>query len=363
VATEFEDFRALKDLDPVDYLVNVLKEQHAYMNFRPLLAASAQTLNAGGSTIESMWKMRTDLDHILKGYSSKMGHRDWVLHAMDRYEKYMEKHGKEGLAGLTTGIKALDELTGGWKADDLILLVGRLSEGKSLIATYFAYKVWLSLQATEVTAPVIYISTEMPSLEIEYRLDTMRAHFSNRGLNDGKLPDHMLYREYAEELSKKRSTIKILTQDDNKGNPFTPADVRAIIELEKPAFIVIDQLYDLSDGTGERDIRKKVVNVSTAIREVNLATMTPIMLLAQAGREAAKESRKSDKASPEIDQIQESDNPAQKATRVITLRKLDTTIKLSLKKNRGGERNKDVYLRSDIDRGFWEEIDEAELVF
>jgi replicative DNA helicase len=39
-----------------------------------------------------------------------------------------------------------------------------------------------------------------------------------------------------------------------------------------------------------------------------------MMMLAQSGREAAKEARKSSSASPELDQIQESDNPAQKAT-------------------------------------------------
>lgn len=363
VATEFEDFRALRDLDPVDYLVNVLREQHAYMGFRPILAASAQALNGGGSSIEAMWKMRADLDSALKQYATKMTARDWAKNAMDRYDKYMETHGREGLAGLTTGIKALDALTGGWKNDDFILLAGRMNEGKSLIGTYFAFKAWVSLQLAEVTAPILYISTEMPSLEIEFRLDTLKAHFSNRGLNDGKLPDASLYKEYAEEMVQKSTTIKIYTHDDNRGNPFTPADIRALIEMEKPAFIIIDQLYDLSDGTGERDIRKRIVNVSSALREVNRATQTPMMVLLQAGRDAAREARKNDKASPELDHIQESDNPAQKATRAITIRKIDNTFKLSLKKNRSGEKNKDVYMRADIDHGLWEEIDEAELFF
>lgn len=363
VATEFEDFRALRDLDPVDYLVNALRDRHAYMVFRPILTASAQSLNNGDSSIETMWKMRADLDGALKQYAAKMTARDWTKNALDRYETYMNTHGREGLAGLTTGIKALDELTGGWKNDDFILLAGRMNEGKSLIGAYFAFQAWVSLQVAQVTAPVLYISTEMPSLEIEFRLDTLKAHFSNRALNDGNLKDAGLYKNYAEEMVQKKSTIKIYTHDDNRGNPFTPSDIRALIEIEKPAFIIIDQLYDLSDGTGERDIRKRIVNVSTALREMNRATQTPLMVLLQAGRVATREARKNDKASPELEHIQESDNPAQKATRAITIRKIDHTFKLSLKKNRSGENNKDVYMRADIDRGLWEEIDETELFF
>lgn len=363
VAVEFEDFRILKELDPIDYNVNILREQKAYMEYRPILVANSKELK-DGNTIEAMYKMKNNIDVLLKKYTGKIGHYDWVKHAIERYYKYMEKHGQEGLSGLTTGIKKLDELTGGWKADDLILLAGRTNEGKSWVGGFFAYVVWRSLQQVkDNTDPVIYITTEMPELEIAYRLDTLKAHFSNRKLNDGKLPDHELYREYLEGLSKSDNSFLIMSQDSNGGNPFKPSDIRAIIESERPAFIVIDQLYDLSDGTGERDIRKKIVNVSNGIRETNLYTQTPIMLLAQAGRESAREAKKDPNAAPELYQIQESDNPAQKATRVITMRKIDDVFKLSLKKNRGGVKDKDVFMRADLDSGIWEESSEDELVF
>jgi replicative DNA helicase len=362
VATQFEDFRILTDLDNIDYVVNVLREQRAYIDYRPLLSANAQMVQAG-KTIEAMWKMRNEVDNLLTKYTKKMTRYDWVKNALDRYQKYMEKHGTEGLVGLTTGIKGLDKVTGGWKRDDLILLAGRTNEGKSFVGSYFAYMVWRSLMISKINDPVIFISTEMPELEVSYRLDTLRQHFSNRALNEGRLKDPELYREYLEELQKKDTSFLILTQEANRGAAFTPSDIRAIIESERPAFMVIDQLYDLSDGTGERDIRKRIVNVANGIRDVNLYTQTPILLIAQAGRESAKEARKDPKASPELHQIQESDAPAQKATRVLTLRKLDDTFKISLKKNRGGERDKDFYMRADLDTGVWEETLEEELVF
>lgn len=362
VENEFEDFRKLKDLDTVEYVVSTLREQRAYMDYRPMLVSNSQLVNSG-QTVEAMWQMRNDLDNLLKKFTNKMTRYDWVLHAAERYEKYMEKHGQEGLLGLTTGLDKLDELTGGWKEDDLILLAGRTNEGKSQVGAFFAYKAWLSLLKANINDPVIYFSTEMPELEVAYRLDTLRAHFGNRALNEGRLKNPDDYKDYTNELMKKQTNFLIMTQDANGGRPFTPQDIKAIIESERPAFVVIDQLYDLSDGTDERDIRRKIVNVSNQIREVNLSTLTPTLLIAQAGRESAKDAKKDAKAAPEIHQIQESDNPAQKATKVITLRKLDDTFKLSLKKNRGGPKDKDVFVRADIDTGIWEETLEEELVF
>lgn len=362
VNTEFEEFRLLKELDPPEYLVNVLREQRAYMDYRPVLVENGKMLNDGKS-LEAMWKMRHDLDSLLKKFTGKISHHDWVKNAMDRYDKYMEKHGVEGLTGISSGIRGLDELTGGWKNDDFILLAGRLNEGKSFVGSYFAYMAWQSLRKAGINAPVVYITTEMPEFEIGFRLDTLRAHFGNRALNEGKLPDADLYKEYAEGLMKIDHSFLIMSQNANGGRAYTPADIRAIVESERPGFIVIDQLYDISDGTGERDIRRRIVNVTNDLREINLYTQTPTMFLSQAGRESAKEAKKDVNATPDLHQVQESDNPAQKATKAITLRMIHNVFKMSLKKNRGGKKDEDIYMRVDLDQGIWEESTKEEMVF
>lgn len=353
-STQFGDFKVYEELDSPGYLVDALKEAKAYKEFRPVLTSGAEMVNAG-KTIDAMWKMRNDIDGLIKNYASGMSHYDWVQDAKSRYDKYMERHGITGLQGFTTGIPSLDELTGGWKDDDFILLAGRTNEGKSYLATYFAWAVWRSLLATESTAPVVYFSTEMPELEVAYRLDTLNAHFSNRGLNNGGLTDPEMYSDYLNELAKKKNGFIIISQDANMGKQFTPQDVLTVIEREKPAFVVCDQIYDFSDGSGERDIRRKIVNVTRELRDINLFTMTPLLVLAQAGRVAAQEGRKNKDATPELDQIQESDNPAQKATRVLTIRLLEKTMKVSLKKNRGGPRDKDIFMVPDWDTGIWHE--------
>lgn len=363
VKEKFEDFEVIEELDAVQFLVDELRKNKISIEFKPILMKTAEMM-ANGEVIEAVNKMRLDVEKITRTYTGKIERYDWVKDANSRYEEYLKTHKKEGLGGISTGINKLDDLTGGWKADDLVLVAGRLGEGKSLVSAYFAYHAWWFFMKSNMNVPVIYISTEMPELEVAYRLDTMRAHFSNRELNQGKLQDVEAYKEYLEELEKKTNSLLILTEDSNKGKAFTPNDIRSIIESERPGLIVVDQLYDLSDGIGEQDIRKRIVNVSNQIRDVNMYTQTPIIWVAQAGRESAREAKRDTKASPELYHVQESDTPAQKSTKVITLRLINNeVIKLSLKKNRGGKKDEDIYLRADIDRGYYGEIEEEALAF
>lgn len=363
VKEKFEEFDTGGELEAIPYLVDTVKKNKVYIEYRPILTKSAELL-AEGQVYEAISNMRTDIEDLNRVYTSKVTRYDWVKDAPSRFDSYMELHNREGLAGISTGINALDELTGGWMEDDLTLIAGRLGDGKSLISLFFSYQAWLSNTIKGINKPIVFFSTEMTERSIAYRLDTMRAHFSNRALNRGNLVNVEDYKEYLMELEKKSNSFIILTEESNGGKAFTPYDIRRVIESERPGLVTIDQLYDLSDGTGETDIRRRIVRVSGDIREVNLSTKTPMIWVAQAGREAAKDARKDKNASPEIDQIQESDAPAQRSTKVITLRLINGEVfKLSLKKNREDEKNKDIFLRASIDTGYYEEVDETTMVF
>lgn len=363
VKSKFEELEVMDELEALPYLVDEIKKNKVLVEYRPILTKSAELL-ANGRVFEAVTKMRTDIENLNRVYTSKISRYDWVKDAPSRFETYMEEHNKEGLVGISTGIEQLDELTGGWVNDDLALIAGRLGEGKSLLSLFFAYNAWVSFAVKNIKQPIVFISTEMPETQLAYRLDTMRSHFSNRALAQGKLDNPEDYKDYLLELEKKDNSFIILTEESNGSKPFTPYDIRRVIESERPGLVAVDQLYDLSDGTGETDIRRRIVNVSNDIRDVNLITKTPMLWVAQAGRESARDAKKDKNASPEIHQIQESDTPAQKSTKVITLRLIGNEVfKLSLKKNRGGIRDKDIFLRADIDRGFYDEVDESTMVF
>lgn len=362
LSVEFEDFRVLEELDPIEYYVNALFEYNALVKFRPVIERSAE-LMVEGKTLQAINLIDAWIEDFKQKQHSELRYTDWVSEAEKRYEEYMKTHLREGMSGLSTGIPELDRVTGGWQEDDLILLFGRLGEGKSLLGLLFAYYVWRQAVINKLDRPVVFISTEMPVLEIAYRLDTMNQHFSNRSLVDGTLPDPDLYREYLEVLAKKKPGFYIFSQDDNDGKPFTPTTIHKIVKDFNPLFMVIDQLYDIQDDRYEGDIRKRIVSVTRKIRDINLMTRTPTILIAQAGRVAAHEAKRDKEYNPDIDTVQESDFPAQKATKVLSLRQLDNMFRLTVKKNRGREKGANIYLHADIDTGIYESVSAEEVNF
>ena len=165
-----------------------------------------------------------------------------------------------------------------------------------------------------------------------------------------------------ERLNQFEQDYFIVTQNDF-GRNLTPIDIEALIEEKKPALVIIDQLYDIYDGTGERDIRKRIINATNALRTLNLKSGIPFIVMAQAGRESARAAKKDQKATPELEQIQESDNPAQKATKVLALHLYNDILTISLKKHRDGEKGGNLYYKLNIDQGIWTETDEDTLNF
>jgi replicative DNA helicase len=105
-----------------------------------------------------------------------------------------------------------------------------------------------------------------------------------------------------------------------------------------------------------------------SLKKLTLQHHCPIILLTQANREAAKEQRKVLNAEPEIDQVAESDAPAQYADKFASIRKTGDVFKIVVKKYRSGKdtiENEEpkIFLYWDLDIGMYREIKEDETIF
>lgn len=316
----------------------------------------------GGNSVESYIKYREECNAKLDSLNMSFNFYSWINTPEARLAKYMERHGKEGLVGYSTGLSKMDDLTGGIQLDDFILISGRTGQGKSLLGDYIGLSVWKHCISADIRNPILCINTEMTATSVAYRLDTLKAHFPNSALRLGKLPEVDEYENYLNVLSENK-TDYIIATSEALGRNFTPMDVQLLIDRYKPVLVIVDQLYDFYDGTGERDIRKRIISVTNSLRNINLKSKTPFIVMAQAGREAAREAKKDIKATPEIHQIQESDNPAQKSTKVFTLKMSGDIMTIALKKNRDGKKDEEIHFKLNIDSGIWEETEDVVLHF
>jgi replicative DNA helicase len=106
---------------------------------------------------------------------------DDILHVeTERLERLAQGDGK--LTGTPSGFRDLDELTGGFQPENLIVLAARPAMGKSSLVTNIAEHV-----AVKEDQPVAFFSLEMSETELAHRFIASQARISGDLLRKGKV--------------------------------------------------------------------------------------------------------------------------------------------------------------------------------
>lgn len=233
--------------------------------------------------------------------------------------------------------------------------------------TYFedAFKVWIAeffgTMAWEAGYKILHYSGEMSVEMVGFRFDTLHKHFSNMGLlngsgvlgkkagTDGGQLLRKDYEDYITQLSTKSGYV-IVTPDDFGGRKPTVGELETLAKKIDADMIIIDQLSLMTDQRRADTPRIAYNNISEDAFMMSKRLGKPVLMLAQANREAVKNKKKGQ--APELHDLAESDGVGQNATRVIALSVIDGILKLSMKKNRYGINNKDVMVMWDINNGY-----------
>lgn len=240
-----------------------------------------------------------------------------------------------------------------------MVITGRTNVGKTWIGEYFATVAW------NMGYKILFYSGEMSREMVGFRFDTLNKHFSNMGLLNGAgtLGKKARYRwreisgggyeNYINQLSQKSGFI-VVTPDDFEGRKPNADELKSLALKHEADMIVVDQLSLMSDKRRADTPRIAYNNISEDLFLVSKELKKPILLMAQANREAVKNRKKGE--SPELHDLAESDGVGQNATRVLSLSVIDGTLKISIKKNRYGMNNKEVLMIWDINTGYLEPL-------
>jgi replicative DNA helicase len=359
---KFEDFDLFEVAEAEAALVEALKEEKGYT----MVTKALEDVNkkASEDSIEAAQLMKERSEFILKEVKiilTRPGY-DLFKNAHERAEEYIKKIDLKGVLGCITNIEKLDRVTHGWIENDFVAITARPEQGKSWIVEYCLLMPWL-LQKKRV----LMFSLENSKSLVGYRADTLIRHFSNDALMSGNFilnsDEHKRptktkkdYMDYVEEI--KNFDIPFIVVDglDSTDRPITMPYIEELIEFYNPDIIGIDQLSLLSPYEATKDIRQAYVQTTRYCRKMVNRIKKPVILVSQSGRESAKMAMKNKDATPELHHIAESDSVGQDATRVISLKQMDGTLKLSLKKNTFGKSNVDVLMKWDIDHGILEPL-------
>ena len=95
----------------------------------------------------------------------------------------------DGIIGVTTGFKSLDEFTGGWQGTDLVIIGAASSMGKTSLALNLAYNA-----VKYADSPALIFSYEMSVNQLIMRLVALESEIPIRWIQNGELKDEDLRR-------------------------------------------------------------------------------------------------------------------------------------------------------------------------
>jgi replicative DNA helicase len=228
-----------------------------------------------------------------------------LLDAVERIESVYQSRGE--VAGLSTGFRDLDNLTGGLQPGEMIVFAGRPSMGKTALAMNIAEYV-----ASELKKPVAIFSLEMGADRLTERLLCSRARIDLQKLRDGlfRQRDFTALTQAATQLAQAPLFIDDsanLTIAELKGR------ARRLKSRHDIQLVVIDylQLLRAVSRKAQENRQIEITEVSAGIKALAKELHIPVIVLAQLNRQP--EARVKEGGRPRLSDLRESGSIEQDA--------------------------------------------------
>lgn len=186
---------------------------------------------------------------------------------------------------IKTGLTELDNSAGGFDWEQLIVLGGRPSHGKTLVSQYITLTVSRKL-------PVKFFSMEMGELKIAERFVSLLSGIDPEKFKLGELEDEDWAKasDAMQQINSKQVDILIDETPRLSVNQIRARTKSTIKKRGKLGMIVIDYLGLMQLPKADRhDLA--LAEVTRSLKELSKEIKTPILLLAQANRELDKADR------------------------------------------------------------------------
>jgi replicative DNA helicase len=354
ISDELKKREQLTEIGGLDYLQRLVESVVSTANVqyyaRIVLGKHAlrRLISISNQIIQHSYEEEYDVDELLDRaeqmifsikYSGKKQEliqvREILSDTVERIDE-LAKH-KSHITGVESGIRRLDDLTGGFQRADFIIIAGRPSMGK----TAFALDIALH-NAIEKKIPVGFFSIEMSQEQLVQRMLAMRAHVDLKNLRRGFLTNEGWVN--LTRAAGKLHEAPVFIDDSAKLNHLElRAKARRLKARENIGIIFIDYLQLLDIGRRSRisDSRQQEVSeISRSLKALAKELEIPIVALSQLSR--AHTQRAFQK--PLLSDLRESGAIEQDADVVIFLfRKLESdkeedrnTAEIIIRKQRNG---------------------------
>ncbi len=323
----FEDEK--DDLNVPEYLVKITKfstsvrqaveySKIIYDMFvrRELIKISEQTIDSaklndldtnGQTIIENSERLLFDLAE--KGsFNSSLVKFDEAMKQTIEMASAAYKN-EEGIVGVPTGLRDLDDKLGGLHQSDLIIIAGRPSMGKTSLATNIAFNAAQKLQDSGKKSSIAFFSLEMSSEQLSTRIISEQARISSNDIRRGRISDDQFDKFL--ETSKNISELPLYIDE-------TPAisiaalsnRARRIKRLFGLDMIVVDYIQLMRGTTFNKDGRvQEISQITQGLKAIAKELALPVVALSQLSRQVEQR----DDHKPQLADLRESGSIEQDA--------------------------------------------------
>ena len=283
---------------------------------RELIKISEQTidtakindLNTTGQTIiENSEKLLFDLAE--KGsFNSSLVKFDEALKQTIEMASAAYKN-EEGIVGVPTGLRDLDDRLGGLHQSDLVIIAGRPSMGKTALATNIAFNAAQKLQDNGKKSSIAFFSLEMSSEQLSTRILAEQSRIKSNDIRRGRISDDQFDKFI--ETSKNISELPLYIDE-------TPAisiaamsnRARRVKRLFGLDMIVVDYIQLMKGNFNNKDGRvQEISEITQGLKAIAKELSVPVVALSQLSR--AVEQR--DDKKPQLSDLRESGSIEQDA--------------------------------------------------
>jgi len=216
---------------------------------------------------------------------------------------------EEGIVGVPTGLTDLDIKLGGLHKQDLVIIAGRPSMGKTALATNIAFHAAKNIEKKGLKSTVAFFSLEMSSEQLATRILSEQSRIRSNDIRRGKVAEKEF--EKFIETSKNISDLPLYIDE-------TPAITisaisnrsRRIKRLFGLDLVVVDYIQLMRSGSNKNDGRvQEISEITQGLKALAKELDVPVLALSQLSR--AVEQR--DDKKPQLSDLRESGSIEQDA--------------------------------------------------
>ena len=265
-----------------------------------------------------------------------------MMHDKERLEVWEERKKHPAEIYIETPFKELNEYVYGYqRGGDLFLYLSKSNTGKSQVLCSSAAKACMGGDR------VLFISPEMPKLDIQYRIDTYITNFSNLAMQKGLQING--YKEYIEDMNKSDKHLFVVDMTD-LSRKITVSKIEQLIQQTKCDIVFIDGIKYVRQDYPKKGQTEAEIEGEVGAELLSMSTQykIPVVGVVQA-RRRQNESKSNEQVDMDAESIGGSYSLAQVSTRIIAIQKKAGALQLSIAKNRYGLVDKKLLYAYDFD--------------